>query len=469
MFSRKLIFLLSAVVSLPSLAGYAEAQKKFGVSNASLTGHRDLIIEISEDGYYFSLIPWVKEYLAKYNKVDSDLDRSIDHVMNAVGVKTFESLPESMLKKVNSPNVRYILAKRYLSASNYSAVEGILSKVEAKHPAYPFVTHLLGVNYSHKGDYKGAVAAFNDCVNASEKRISKIDDDSYRNQMGQNKDYCLAGIARAYYGMGEYKQAELSYIDIPKESIIWPTILFEEAWNSFQLKNYNRTLGKLVTYKAPVMDFVFNPEVEVLKAISYLKMCLYDDARSIADDFYSIHNKKSEDLRKFILRHGKNYKYYYELMANFESGKEPTDAYVLRSLKSIQKDGAYLELRASLTNAIKEYKRIQNLPKSNLKNQMMRNIRTVLDEYKSTLGAYVRSSMVTKYAEFFRAFQDMSYIKLEVLAQRKEQLYKNETQNRSRGDLKYIERNDKQYFWNFNGEFWADELGDYVFALRSEC
>ena len=27
----------------------------------------------------------------------------------------------------------------------------------------------------------------------------------------------------------------------------------------------------------------------------------------------------------------------------------------------------------------------------------------------------------------------------------------------------------KQYFWNFNGEFWADELGDHVFSLKSEC
>jgi len=57
-----------------------------------------------------------------------------------------------------------------------------------------------------------------------------------------------------------------------------------------------------------------------------------------------------------------------------------------------------------------------------------------------------------------------------MLALRKERLYKAETQvGTKRGDVKYIERNDKQYFWTFNGEFWADELGDYVFALRSEC
>ena len=64
---------------------------------------------------------------------------------------------------------------------------------------------------------------------------------------------------------------------------------------------------------------------------------------------------------------------------------------------------------------------------------------------------------------------DMSYIKLEVLSRlRKEILDESNINKRTRGDIKYLKRNEKQYFWNFNGEFWADELGDYVFALKSE-
>ena len=30
-------------------------------------------------------------------------------------------------------------------------------------------------------------------------------------------------------------------------------------------------------------------------------------------------------------------------------------------------------------------------------------------------------------------------------------------------------RRDDQYYWSFNGEFWNDELGDYVFGLESQC
>ena len=67
---------------------------------------------------------------------------------------------------------------------------------------------------------------------------------------------------------------------------------------------------------------------------------------------------------------------------------------------------------------------------------------------------------------------DMSYIKLEVLSRLRSEILGDNDEpilERKRGDVKYLKRNDKQYFWSFNREFWADELGAYVFALRSEC
>ena len=120
--------------------------------------------------------------------------------------------------------------------------------------------------------------------------------------------------------------------------------------------------------------------------------------------------------------------------------------------------------------ALTEYNQLRKKSNSSINDHLLTNIKTIIDEIKTTMGAYVRSSLVSKYSELYSAFEGMSYIKLEVLAQRKERLYQtDEIEGKKRGDVRYIERNDKQYFWTFNGEFWADELGDYVFALRSEC
>jgi hypothetical protein len=64
----------------------------------------------------------------------------------------------------------------------------------------------------------------------------------------------------------------------------------------------------------------------------------------------------------------------------------------------------------------------------------------------------------------------MAFIKLEMLKRAKDQLlfHKNASTDRTRGNI-IPSRRDDQFYWSFNGEFWNDELGDYVFGLESRC
>jgi hypothetical protein len=330
---------------------------------------------------------------------------------------------------------------------------------------------MKGTVYSNLGRNKEAESQFKDCIRTSESEASDAESKLQKNQLLLNRDYCIAGVARVQFAQKNYRQAELNYLDVQKTSYVWPQILFEEAWNSYYVKNYNRTLGKLVSYKAPVFDFVFKPEVEVLKALTYMKMCLYNDAQKTADEFYSSLMEPSRELRNFINSRGKDYRYYYNLMADHEANKQAPFPLIDATLRSIRKDGAFVEMKGAFNSALAEYNKLRKKRTSGFRSNLIANIKLVMDEYRTTLGAYVRAGMVTKYAELYSAFQGMSFIKLEILAQRKEQLYKTDRPyaGKKRGDVKYIDRNDKQYFWTFNGEFWADELGDYVFALRSEC
>jgi len=98
------------------------------------------------------------------------------------------------------------------------------------------------------------------------------------------------------------------------------------------------------------------------------------------------------------------------------------------------------------------------------------NLRESLLLQRDLIGAYVRKSLHLAMDQLDKSFEGMTYIKLEVLGRAKQKLYfASESESRSRGNVRYIKRNEKQYFWTFNGEFWADELGDYVFSLKSEC
>lgn len=469
MFSKLFFGLL---LSSSVFASYESAEKLYGKGTINLSGYRRTIIELVNGGYYFSAIPWMKNFLVNNDRaLDSELEYAFDKMISETGVRPFETLPENILARSRSGNIRYILAKRLFRKGNLEEAIEQLSHVDSDHPAFPFVAHLKGTIYASLNNVKEAESQFKDCIRTSDRKASRADSRIQKEQYLLNRDYCVAGTGRVEFAGKHYKQAELNYLDIPKSSFVWPEILFEEAWNSYYLKNYNRTLGKLVSYKAPVFDFIFKPEVEVLKALSYMKMCLYDDAKKTADAFYTDLFNPSKELRSFLNSRGKDYKYYFALMADFEDGKSLPLNVLNPILKSVQKEGAFIEMKGALSSALAEYNQLRKKGDSSFRSVLMQNLKVVLDEYKTVIGAYVRSGLISKYGELFSAFQGMSFIKLEILAIKKERLYQSDEPaiGKKRGDVKYIERNDKQYFWTFNGEFWADELGDYVFALRSEC
>ncbi len=468
MFSK--IILLAFIFSLPAHASYQGAERIYGKGSVSLSGYRRLILELVDGGYHYSAIPWLKEYMVKNRSLDSELEEALDKIIFAAGVKPFEALPEQILQRSKSGNIKYVLAKRQFKKGNTNAALSTLSGVNADHSSYPFVANLRGAILSEEKKFNEALSAFKDCVKSSISAAKDTDSVIQKEQFLMNRDVCVAGEARVMFAARQYKEAELRYLDISKDAFIWPEILFEEAWTSYYLKNYNRTLGKLVSYRAPVFDFIFKPEVEVLRALTFLKMCLFEDSKKTVDDFYSELLNPSRKLRNYILTHGKNYRHFYNLMAEHESAKSSNDTLISSILKSIRKDAAFIELKGALSSAVAEYNELRKQPRTSLRSNLLRNIKLVMEEYRTLIGAYVRAGMVGKYAELYSAFQGMSYIKLETLSLRKEKLYQSETQTgQKRGDVRYIDRNDKQYFWNFNGEFWADELGDYVFALRSEC
>lgn len=469
MFSK--ILLASLLIVPTAWSSYETADRNFGKGSISLSGYRRTIIQLVDGGYYYSVVPWMKDYIVKNKKsLDSEMEETLDTILYHTGVKTFESLPEDILRRSRSGNIKYILAKRLFKKGKYQEALNELSNISADHSAYPFIANLKATLYSHLNNPKEAETQFKDCVNASERRMGKVDSVTQKDQLATNRDYCIAGAARVQFAHNDFKKSELTYLDISKDSFIWPEILFEEAWTSYYLKNYNRTLGKLISYKAPVFDFIFKPEVEVLTALAYMKMCLYEDANKTVDGFYNELLKPSRDLRNFLLTRKKDYRYYYNLMADHEENKPAPLSIIDSILKSVRKDAAYIEMKSALMASLNEYNELRKKPNGSMRASLIKNVRTLADEYRTTLGAYVRAGLVSKYAELYSAFQGMSYIKLEVLAQRKERLYQSDViPGKKRGDIKYIERNDKQYFWTFNGEFWADELGDYVFALRSEC
>ncbi|MBC7714332.1 MAG: hypothetical protein H7177_13390 [Rhizobacter sp.] len=465
-----LLFLLTFGMS--AQASISGARKIYQVGDKAR--YPQMAAELVQDRMYFSAIPFVKEYMASSAKVnDAALDKVLDELITQVGVKQFEVLPANILERSNAPTIRYILAKKAFRAGKYDqALKYLDRKIEDWHPVKPFALLLEASTYAVSKKEDKAAGVFRECIDVADSQIKKENNKERLRQLKITRDYCVVGIPRAQFALQKYTDAYSTYLDLPKSSYIWPEILFEEAWNSFYLKDYNRTLGKLVTYKAPVFNYTFNPEIEVLKALSYMELCLWDDSKKTVDDFYTNYENDNVGFKKFIDSLGKDYRQYYLLVKDRAEGKYRENKILSTALAQIGRDPAYLELYNSFNNGREEIERLKNLPNDNLKTALNENLRESLSLQRNLIGSYIRGQLQLNAAQVVRSFEDMSYIKLEVLSKKKTELYDDVSlrdPHGKRGDVAHLRRTDKQYFWTFNGEFWADELGDYVFSLKSEC
>jgi hypothetical protein len=414
----------------------------------------------------------MKEFLLSSRRIyGQEINNLLETIIAEVGTRQFEVLDRRILEKSDAPSIRYILAKKLFRQKKYeSALNLLKTNISMVNAISPFALMLKGSIQSILKRPSDAITSFKICVDYADYWIGEFDRDWRKRQLAITRDYCKINISRTEFSSERYEEAKSNYLDIPKDSFVWPEILFEEAWNSWHLKNYNRTLGKLVTYKAPIFSYIFNPEIDYLNSLTYVYLCLYEDAQKVVDNFFNTYGEDVKVIDKFLADHGKNHKFYYVVSKDRQTGKVGRNPLLNDLMNAIIRDPAYAELYQTFLKGNKELKKIKSLPNSFFKNTMGKNLFSALTLQRDLIGAYVRQNLNQYAYQINKTFEQMTYVKLEILRRKKTELMTTQVDvKRDRGSVKYLKRTSKQYFWNFNGEFWADELGDYVFALKSEC
>lgn len=423
-------------------------------------------------GYYFSAIPFAKEFLASRPspRAMAKFSVALEKLIAQVGMRQFETLPDVILAQSYTSVIRYIRAKKLFRKGRYSRALEVLKGISTTDSIGPFILMLKGSIYALTGGERSAISIFEECVSEAAGHMGSTHISVRKKQYQIAQDYCLIGKARALFALKRYHKATLAYLDLEKSSFVWPEILFEEAWSSFFQKDYNRTLGKLVTYNAPVFQNFFIPEIDILKSLAYMELCLWNDAKKTVDRFYRRYLKASRELGHFLKRKGRDYQYFYQASRMRKQGSVAGGKLYNQLLRSIIFEPGYQELNHTLRQGIKEFRQVKSFSNSRANRFILEGIKDTLQLQRRLLGSYVRKQLIIKYALLRKAFTQMSYIKLEILERNKSDLYsKMSSDAGKRGDIRYLKRNEKQYFWTFNSEFWADELGDYVFALPMEC
>jgi len=393
------------------------------------------------------------------------------------------------------------IAKDKLSSGDYAGAEQSAAQVDPRSPLYSLSLQLKGTSELMVNQSREALMDFESCEGLAEQR-NATELGSFEAQLRKEqpsalaakwdalrkdaardlKARCIANQARVLYETGQFEDADRKYDLIPKSSFVWTDTLFEHAWNTYAKEEYNRTLGKLVSYKSPSLQFAFNSEVDVLMAQSYMALCLYSDAGRIIDDFNRRLGTLAKDVKKFVeLNPATDARPYFALGRRALQDKLHTEIPMHRFLNRFVRSPYFQSLSLSQDRVLAEKIAIQRLDalrpetRTGTAAGFPGFLNAALDWRVRTIqllgGIFVRNSMIDYHQILISDLEKMQFMKIDILSHEKEKLMQPEvatSSERGRGNRIPVRRDD-QLLWTFNGEFWNDEIGDYVFALESEC
>ena len=423
--------------------------------------YNESIKHYNKKDYFTALDIIAREF--KYSTPDQNIQHYIEKLVGHTGTHYFNTFTDLELRKLNIPTTDLIMAKRNLYLKKFRFTHKRLKRMPKGHRLYPEALLVKGTAYLMDKKYNKALKTYKDCSEVAygwEKRTKN----KKQNYFAVIKETCIINIARIHFKQKNYKLAIRNYEDIPKRSFKWPYTLLEKAWAYYYTGNYNRSLGILLTYNSPLLASYFTPEAEVLKALNYFKLCLYEDALDVIDKYYTTYAPRSDKLKRIINGQGKKDLYFFNLMFSPISKSEKDNKFLRNLITQMSKRIKYnLDLNTY-------YKMNQEIYRAN-KGANLKLLLAMQKDLKEQINHYVKVSMYKFINEIHELSSEMFNLKLEILSRKRDLAYKNKTFNkdRSRGDFKNIKREPHQEFWTFKSAFWADELGDYSLALTSTC
>lgn len=491
---KKVWLLLIFVLNLSSLAfagmkeghdfyskeQYVEAANEFyGVSKSSTSGDSSLwFLAMSlkklampySAAYMFNQIiqkqsdsELVKKSFFEIYDVNMEYDLGQDFMMQILEKNESRLNDSSKLSNLYS----YYKGIQSFDRKNYDEATTFFEKIGEKSDLYAKSLFYRGISENSRGEPGKGLKFF--------LKISSLENIP-------NRDWILEqahlNIARSYYELKEFVKAIEYYSKIPRDSDNWLTAIFEASWAFFLMERPNNTLGNIHTIKSPFFENRFFPEAYILEAITYLKMCRFDKVKEILKSFNLQYGPTLKESRQFLAALSKDSKLLFRLaydarvdaLSDFKSQKTILD--------SLSRTDAYKQAMHLVQNADSEIKKME-AQSPGLVADLGADLKKFLAGKKSKIIDQTSTDLKGQYDYYhgylFDLQEQTKLISAEMLLGKidslKEELSIGRTSKKQVfiGGMQALRIGQDLEYWPFEGEYWEDELGGYVYNVESLC
>ncbi len=270
------------------------------------------------------------------------------------------------------------------------------------------------------------------------------EDDRLTDDLALDIDRTLARIA---FDQARWEDALQAYQKVRASAPDDPQLLLEMAWTHYYLGEYQRALGLLLALDAPAYGGLIAPERYLLEALSLRKLCQFEPARRAAVRLRQRHGAAIDDLYAGVpLVESKPLRRAARLR---EGGMDVADFRARVEYESARVEEMSRQLGPALTTRLNE-----------VYAQGKR-------EAKRREDAELRDEMVMVAEELLYAEEGVRLILHELGVALLRGRRRGEGAAASEAVATIEER--EQVAYQFNMEFWTDELDDIVVRIEDRC
>jgi hypothetical protein len=443
------------------------------IGHVNRTGKQALKLSYSayKKKAYFTSASYMKLYIMQDGEVTQQAAKLIDNILVKSNVFPFLDIPTEILSSINySKNINFVVAKKYLFKKDYANASLYFRKIKSDSFFYLSSLHQLAGLYQILGNQEEAKSFTDKCLVEAKKKRYKNTESLAFDKLEYIKDSCQSFKARLAYKFSTDKKVTSSFKKIPLNSYYFPQYLLESSWAHYAERDFARSIGKNLSLLSPMMSDYYLPEAELVKTLSYLDLCRYEEGISVIRFFdESAKAKVSNFIKEFNLNQNQRYP-FAKLFTDTELRAKLGDTFFNRLLDVIQTKPGFLTIKYYLARLNQEKVVIEATGSDFDKKAFAVAYRDFLEFFND----FVKLKFVKMAKSIIKINNIFTEIELNIYATIKYQLYdkKNKTETvkqRPKFSVKEINRQPNQQHWDFDGEFWADELGSYIPVMDSLC
>jgi len=382
--------------------------------------------------------------------------------------------PESFPRQAKN-HLYYLMGRKLYEKDELSGSAQYFRQISAKSPLYLRSKYFEGIIHNERGKLKSAVMAFREVMTAAPPPAS---DARQAREIDDLKDLALMNVARVYFGLERFKNADNYYAMVDRESTYWPESLYERAWTNFWRQDLNLTLGLLLTVESPYFnESEYIPEITVLRALTFFNLCEYDEVERILHQFENSTKPVVAEMTAFVDQYKSKEdqkladQAFDAYFTDPHQGSQLQKAMFARMLRN-RDLAAYVYHLNMMDEEVAKIDAQKGVWKTSLGDALKKQIEKDRQRYKRRAGISLLKEMARQTEGLEQLMIQSEIIRFEVVdAQRQDYEFKTANPDVvSLDDSKIDFATSREIiYWPFNGEFWADELGYYRYTEKGKC